>query len=124
MWQWSLPTTHRQTPAWFRSAFGPQWSAFAWGADLGLGWTTYVTFSGYYGLVLWALLLSSPVHGSMIVGAYGLGRALPVVGAGLGCHRDLGLAHLGGLRFLKVVNAAVLTLVAGYFLVGWIMLCF
>ena len=123
LWKWSLPSTSRQTPAWFRTAFGPVWSAFAWGADLAQGWTTHVTFASYYGLVLWAVLSGSPSLGGILLGAYGLGRALPVLAAGLAGHtHDLGMAHLSQLRLLHLVNASAATFVAGYMLGVWTVL--
>src|SRR5438046_4800119 len=47
---WPLLALRRQTPKWYQCAFGPTGGAFLWGADLGLGWTTLIIFSGYYGL--------------------------------------------------------------------------
>jgi cytochrome c biogenesis protein CcdA len=76
------PTLQRQTPRWFRDVFGPFWGSLAWGLDLGQGWTSHILFTGYYGLVAWAVLLGNPLEGALLLGAYGLGRVVPVLLAG------------------------------------------
>jgi len=80
--RWRPPTLRRQTPKWVLCYYGPAWGGFVWGLDLGQGWTTRVEFAGYYGLAAWAVLTASPCYGALVVGAFGLGRALPVVVAG------------------------------------------
>lgn len=77
-----LPSVDRQTPRWLASHFTPVWTALLWGADLGQGWTTRVLFAGYYGLVLWAILAGDVASAAVVLAAYGLGRALPVLVAG------------------------------------------
>lgn len=118
--RWVRPSLHRQTPAWCLCTFGPMWGGFAWGVDLGLGWTTHVTFSGYYGLVLWALLGANPIAGTLVLGTYGLGRALPVLVTGIFARRFklelLAASHMRFLPFIEQVDAAALAFVAGYFL--------
>ena len=77
-----LPTLQRQTPQWLKRPFGPVWGALVWGIDLGQGWSTHILYTGYYGLVGWALLHATPTHSALVFAAFGLGRALPVVVAG------------------------------------------
>ncbi len=83
-----MPSLHRQTPQWFKREFGPVWSGLLWGADLGQGWTTHILYTGYYGLVAWAILGANPATSAIAFAAFGLGRALPVIVAGLRTHRD------------------------------------
>jgi cytochrome c biogenesis protein CcdA len=117
---WPLPSLHRQTPKWFLSEFGPTWGGFAWGLDLGQGWTTRIEFAGYYGVVAVALLTGSPLFGAVTLGAFGLGRATPVILAGLLTswrepHR-LSTAYMWRSSAIRRINAFALALAAGYFL--------
>jgi cytochrome c biogenesis protein CcdA len=120
-WRWVRPSLHRQTPAWFRPAFGPLWGELAWGVDLGQGWTTRILFSGYYGLVLWAILRARPAHAVVVLGAYGLGRGLPVLTASFRARHVrlaiLATAYMARLPVLYQVNAVALAFTAGYLLV-------
>lgn len=78
-----LPSLARQTPKWYARAFGPMWGSFAWGLDLGQGWTTRITSAGYFAAVLVTLLLVGPYAGAAAFACFGLGRALPVAANGL-----------------------------------------
>lgn len=78
----ALPSLQRQTPRWFRHQFPPGWVGLLWGMDLGQGWTTRILYTSFYALVIWALLAAEPVTAAVVLGAYGLGRALPVLVVG------------------------------------------
>ncbi len=121
-WWWRLPSLTRQTPAPLKASFGPLWGAFAWGVDLGQGWTTRILFPGYYGLLLWIALSADPFQGMLVLGAYGLGRALPVLLAGLLVQRHdlITLSAVYGTRLplLQCLNATALAVTAGYILAG------
>lgn len=115
----SLPSLKRQTPVWFPRVFGTRMGTFAWGLDLGQGWTTLISFTGYYALIVIALLNASPIQGALILCVYGLGRALPVILAGLNSQSDVSvLAHWYLLRqtILYRLNAAGLAFIVGYLL--------
>lgn len=118
--KWRLPSLRRQTPAWCPRVLGMCWGAFAWGVDLGQGWTTLISFAGYYVLVLWAVLNASPIQGVLLLGAYGLGRALPVFVAGLKLQKaniaSRSIWHVEHQSMLYKINAAALAFAAGYFL--------
>jgi len=125
-WWWELPSLTRQTPARLKLSFGPLWGAFAWGVDLGQGWTTRILFPGYYGLLLWIVLSAAPFQGMLVLGAYGLGRALPVLLTGLLAPRQdlITLSAVYGTRLilLQRVNATALAVTAGYILARWLRL--
>lgn len=120
--RWRLPSLQRQTPKWALCVYGRRWGAFAWGIDLGQGWTTRCLLSGYYALVLWAVLNGSPAQGAMVLASYGMGRGLPVWMMGMFADRcDVGaLARWHGRRLpiIQQVDAAVLAFAAGLLLVA------
>jgi hypothetical protein len=49
-----------------------------WGFDLGLGFATYLTYSGFLVLIMISLAAGSPAYGAILIGTYWLGRAAPV----------------------------------------------
>jgi cytochrome c biogenesis protein CcdA len=107
-----LPSLRRQTPKRLLCAFGSIWGPFVWGLDLGQGWTTYVDYYGYYALAVWTFVLGSPLAGVAIMGAYGLGRVLPVLVVGLApghtAAGPLGTAYLEHHWIVRRVNATAL----------------
>jgi hypothetical protein len=113
-----LPTMRRQTPQWFRDEFGAIWGAFAWGVDLGQGWTTWIQSAGYYALLAWSLLLADPQRGAVLFAAFGLGRAAPVVAKGLTMTgRDLSrVSYISPVteQVLKLASASALAFVGGW----------
>ncbi|MGH2588247.1 MAG: hypothetical protein ACRDJE_25285, partial [Dehalococcoidia bacterium] len=119
--RWPAPSLQRQTPRWFRDVFGSTWGSFAWGADLGQGWTSHVLYTGYYGLLVWTVLLGQPLEGALLLAGYGLGRALPVLVAGVVAPRtDPGAFLISPYRrqaMLQQLCAAVLAFAGGYFLI-------
>lgn len=72
------PLPKRQTKRRWRYRYGPNLSAFFWGIDLGLGVTTRVTFASYWVLLFACVALADPVAGIVLLGSYGLGRAILV----------------------------------------------
>ena len=73
-----IPQLHRQTAKWWRARFGAVGAAWLWGLDLGSGLTTIVTFSGYCILVLAALNSGNVWYGGLILGIFGISRAIVV----------------------------------------------
>lgn len=71
----------RQTPGAWKCVFGAEWAAFLWGLDLGQGWTVRIPFATYFALVIWVILAGHPVVGAATLGAYALGKGLPVAAA-------------------------------------------
>lgn len=74
-------STSRQTPGYWPCALGHGPASFAWGFDLGLGVTTRTPHQALWGLLIAALLLGDPLLGALIMGAYGVARAIAVAGA-------------------------------------------
>ena len=73
-----LPQLRRQTrDVWSKLFAGPV-AAALWGFDLGLIFTTWLTFSGVWLLVVVALLSRSAAFGAALFATYWLGRALTV----------------------------------------------
>lgn len=69
---------YRQTRKEWFYAYGPLAAAFLWGLDLGTGLTTVRVFASFWLLPAAAFLLAEPLSGALIMGSYGLGRALMV----------------------------------------------
>lgn len=65
----------RQTQKRWRIRYGPIGSALLWGGDLGLGITTRVSFASFWAVVIACVAVAQPVHGAVLMGGYGLGRA-------------------------------------------------
>jgi len=89
--QFPVPQWPRQTKKVWGLHFGRAVAAWFWGLDLGSGLTTLVTFSGYWILVLVALLGGEVVYGTLVLGLYGLGRGLSVAIVPLLLDHTLGL---------------------------------
>jgi len=70
-----LPQWRRQTRDVWAKRFSWEAAAALWGLDIGLAFTTRITFSGYWGPAGVAILLSRPMLGMMLFLAYWWGRA-------------------------------------------------
>lgn len=77
----------RQTRKEWRASLGVMGSAFAWGADIGAGLTTRISFASVWVLVLAALFSGGPISGGVIWIAYGIGRIGLVVSGPLVAQR-------------------------------------
>jgi hypothetical protein len=72
-----LPQLRRATKgAWAR--WGQPWAALLWGFDIGLFFTTWLTFAGAWWLAVVALLSADPAFASGILCAYWIGRVTTV----------------------------------------------
>jgi cytochrome c biogenesis protein CcdA len=73
-----VPQRHWQVPQewgeWGHLAY-----AAAFGASLGVGFLTFVPFVGYWLVLASTTSLANPVSGCVVLGAFGLGRALPAL---------------------------------------------
>lgn len=109
-----IPQWKRQTEKTWSHRMHPIVAAWWWGIDLGSGLTTLVTFSGYWLLVIVALLQGEPGYGALVLGMYGLGRGLAVW---LPPHLLKGMPLQAGLRAL-LMNRSFLHRWHGYELIG------
>ena len=73
-----LPQLGRQTEGMWAKRYGFRGAAILWGLDLGLVFTTWLTFSGVWVLAAIAFLAAEPALGAALFAAYWLGRALSV----------------------------------------------
>jgi sulfite exporter TauE/SafE len=78
-----LPRNHHSVPQSWWFDLGPNQAALVYGFVLGLGVTTVVPFGTFYAVGAWALLAAGPGYGAALGAAYGLARALPVLGVSL-----------------------------------------
>jgi hypothetical protein len=70
-----LPQWRRQTPEFWRFNVPMPVTAALWGLDLGLVFTTWLTYPGPWFLAAIALVGGSPAFGAVLFGAHWLGRA-------------------------------------------------
>jgi hypothetical protein len=78
-----LPQVRRQTRDTWARAFPSTVAAALWGLDLGLVFTTWLTFSGVWVLAVVAVLVGEPVFGASLFALHWLGRAFSVWGVPL-----------------------------------------
>lgn len=112
-----LPHLERQTPRWYPRWFGSSAASLLWGIDLGLGWTTRSCFATYFGAIALVFWAGDPLIGAAAVGAYGFGRGISVIAAGIASARvpfDRILRAPGGFyQTARIANTAALASVAG-----------
>jgi hypothetical protein len=70
------PSVMRAVPVTWWRWWRPYGAALAYGAALGFGITTYIEFGAFYILCLWCVLKGEFVYGAVLMGTYGLARAL------------------------------------------------
>lgn len=71
-----IPQLKRQTKDLWARLFPRKVAAMLWGLDLGLTFTTRITFSGVWVLVIVTILVGKPAFGAVLFVLYWLGRAL------------------------------------------------
>jgi cytochrome c biogenesis protein CcdA len=73
-----LPERGRQTEKVWAHEFGFTVASAMWGFHIGLGFTTYVKYGGFWVLVAMILSSENPVYGALVMLLYWFGRATPV----------------------------------------------
>jgi len=73
-----LPSRRRQTERTWANQFGFRAAAIMWGFDIGLGFSTWVQYGGFWMVVAVILAAGDSGYGAVLLGSYWLGRALPV----------------------------------------------
>lgn len=71
-----IPQLKRQTKDIWAKLFARKVAAMLWGLDLGLTFSTWLTFSGAWVLVVLTIVIGKPSFGASLFGLYWLGRAL------------------------------------------------
>jgi hypothetical protein len=74
-----LPGPTTQLPRFWMDVLGPYKTGFLWGFFVGLAQKTRVGYSLYYVMILWILLVGSPVLGALVMATYGLTNGLLLV---------------------------------------------
>lgn len=119
--RFSLPQLKRQTRDEWIKFFPPVVTASLWGFDLGLVFTTWLTFSGVWLLALMSILIGDPSFGATLFVSHWLGRSASVwIGPLLlrdakatpelltdinGSREVIQLAHIAGIAWAAVVLA-------------------
>jgi cytochrome c biogenesis protein CcdA len=73
-----LPERNRQTEKVWAHEFGFVTASAMWGFHIGLGFTTYVKYGGFWVLTVMAFGTGKPGYGALLMLTYWLGRAMPV----------------------------------------------
>ncbi len=75
-----VPQIRRQLPEHWRRGMPMPVAAMLYGVLLGIGFTTFVLSFGVWALAGVSLALGDPALGLLVGGAFGIGRAIPIVG--------------------------------------------
>jgi hypothetical protein len=78
-WHPIVPQIRRQLPEHWRRVRPMPVAAMLYGVLLGIGFTTFVLSFGVWALAGVSFALGDPVLGLLIGGAFGIGRAIPIV---------------------------------------------
>jgi sulfite exporter TauE/SafE len=70
------PILSKAVPITWWRRWGPYGSALAYGAALGIGVMTRIPFGAFYVLCAWCMLQGNVAYGALLMGTYGLMRAL------------------------------------------------
>jgi len=73
-----LPERKRQTEKVWAHEFGFVMASAMWGFHIGLGFTTYVKYGGFWVLTVMAFAVGEPSYGAVLMLLYWFGRAIPV----------------------------------------------
>ena len=112
-----LPDRHAQVPDWWRTFYSPAVAAFLYGAGLGAGFFTFLSFGTYVAVIAGALASGSPLIGAALCIPFGVVRGLSVTVSRSARSEDEAesimnrLDELGSTRGPRLVNAAVLVAV-------------
>jgi hypothetical protein len=119
-----LPQLRRQVPEAWRERYPPPVAALLYGAGLGVGFATFLPVSTLIVVAVAVAALLGPGDGALVLGAFGLGRALVLAAATSGVHsheqatgRIERMASLGVPR-LRRLNAGALLVMAAVLLLS------
>ncbi len=117
-----LPDRKRQVPEWWRTFFSPSVAALLYGAGLGVGFLTYLSFGTFVVVAAGAIASGEPIVGVAACTLFGFSRSVAVVAvtwnAGPGRIDRLDeVAESAGPRLANVVALGALAATAGVALV-------
>ncbi len=72
----SVPQLRRQVPDWWRTFFGRSFAALLYGAGLGIGFLTYVSYGTLVVVAFAAMASGRPAVGALFMAPFGLARGL------------------------------------------------
>src|SRR5919197_4832588 len=113
-----LPQLRRQVPEWWRTFFSPRMSALLYGAGLGVGFVTYLSFGTFAAVVAAAVVSGRPLLGLALVAPFGLARGLAVTVVASGRTGDAvnrvvdRLDHMAVSRVPRIANGLALGSIA------------
>ncbi len=73
------PILSKAVPITWWRRWGPYGSALAYGAALGIGVMTRIPFGAFYVLCTWCILQGNVAYGALLMGTYGMMRALALL---------------------------------------------
>jgi hypothetical protein len=73
-----LPHLRRQVPEWWRTFYGSGTTAFLYGAGLGVGWLTHMSYGTFAAVAAVALTTGDPVLSAFVCAPFGVARAAAV----------------------------------------------
>ncbi len=103
-----IPAGRRQVPEWWRTFFPAPTTAILYGAGLGAGFATPLTYGTLVAVAAGALASGNPAIGALLLAPFGIARGLSPAIASLPRLEALDRARIPGL-----VNGLVLALVTG-----------
>ncbi|MGH2734392.1 MAG: hypothetical protein ACRDKZ_02335 [Actinomycetota bacterium] len=68
-----------QVPEWWRDFYSPPVASFLYGAGLGIGFFTFLTYGTYVVVCVAAVAAGDPLIGALCCGSFGLARSVAVV---------------------------------------------
>lgn len=111
-----LPERKAQVPAWWRTFYSPAVASGLYGAVLGIGFATHLTYGTFVLACAGAFASGDPVVGILICAPFGAVRGAVVVAAALLSRRDLlqieAQAARGIARPISAVASFVVTIAA------------
>jgi hypothetical protein len=111
-----LPERRAQVPDWWRTFYSPGTTALMYGAGLGAGFLTYLTYGTYVSVAALAVVSGDPLVGAILCAPFGLARGLSVlvsrrtVDTGILVER---LNDVATTRHPSIVNGVAMLMVAG-----------
>jgi hypothetical protein len=113
-----VPDRRRQVPEWWRTFYSAPVAAMLYGAGLGIGFLTFLTYGTYVAVVVGAFVSGEPVQGALITAAFGLARSVSVLISARSVTGELAsgvvdrLQDVAGTARPRTVNGVVLVGVA------------